>query len=199
MKDSIYNTQEISELLREVIKAQKSQEKLLATLTSLVKKTAEYSLRSKELQGRSKAAIQKSLESLRDELMDSALDQVSQLTLWRLFELDKQLIRKSNELFTTRLSSTEIFELTALITGRGFKKTSVLLGRESLTWWDYANSPTVRRFETIDDQRKAIARNPQAVEKILKSLIKNKKLSVERARELLQLGSLPVGVEVRTE
>jgi len=102
------NSLENSELLKELIKEQKKTQRLLSKLIGVTELNTEYTLRGKEVQFSAKRVLTSKLAELEYELTDFQIDQVNQMTLFRLFELDKQVTRKARELLGPHLTQSDI-------------------------------------------------------------------------------------------
>ncbi len=189
------NSVENSELLKELIKEQKKTQRLISKLIGVTELNTEYTLRGKEVQFIAKRVLTTKLAELEYELTDFQIDQVNQITLFRLFELDKQVIRKARELLGPDIKSTDISKLVCLIIGRQYKKVDKLLSRNTITWWDKANA-TSQSVENLNKHREACILDSTEVSRVKRDLSKSG-LKISLIESLVKAGSLPVGAEVR--
>lgn len=188
------NSLENSELLKELIKEQKKTQRLLSKLIGVTELNTEYTLRGKEVQFSAKRVLTSKLAELEYELTDFQIDQVNQMTLFRLFELDKQVTRKARELLGPHLTQSDITKLVSLIIGRQNKKVSKLLSRNSITWWDKANA-TTQTEEALNNHRKNCIRSSKELNRVVRDLSKSG-LKISLIETLVKTGSLPESIRV---
>jgi hypothetical protein len=188
------NSLENSELLKELIKEQKKTQRILSKLIGVTELNTEYTLRGKEVQFSAKRVLTSKLAELEYELTDFQIDQVNQMTLFRLFELDKQVTRKARELLGPHITQSDISKLVSLIIGRQNKKVSKLLSRNSITWWDKANA-TTQTEEALYAHRKSCIQSSKELNRVVRDLSKSG-LKISLIETLVKAGSLPVSIQV---
>ena len=180
---------ENSDLLLKIFKEQKEIKRLLRKLSISTESNTEKITRGRQLQISAKSAIKTRVADLGSELRLNHIDEVSQLTLFRLFDLDKQISTKARELLGSNLSSPDVHRIVALILGRQYKKVNKLLNSATITWWDELNGPR-RDQSTLMTKRKENILKPTIVNRVFRDLSKTG-LKSALVKKLIIAGSLP--------
>jgi len=180
---------ENSDLLLKIFEGQKEIKSLLRKLSSSTESNTENILRGKRLTISTKSAMNTRVADLGSELRLYHIDEVSQLTLFRLFDLDKQVATKARELLGSNLSSPAVHRIVALILGRQYKKVNKLLNSATITWWDELNGPR-RDQSALMTKRKENILKPTIVNRVFRDLSKTG-LKSALVKKLIKAGSLP--------
>lgn len=189
MDNNNNKTLENSDLLLKIFEGQKEIKSLLRKLSSSTESNTEKIIRGKQLQISTKSAIKTRVADLGSELRLYHIDEVSQLTLFRLFDLDKQVATKARELLGSNLSSPDVHRIVALILGRQYKKVNKLLNSATITWWDELNGRR-RDQSTLMTKRKENILKPTIVNRAFRDLSKTG-LKSALVKKLIRAGSLP--------